>query len=41
MNEILEKAKELGFLTKDLGDTYVGTQRQLVELVQFFIASNK
>jgi hypothetical protein len=43
MNEsdILDKAKELGFTTKDLGDTFVGSQRQLVELVKYFIASPK
>ena len=40
-SDILDKAKELGFQTKDLGDTYVGSQRQLVELVNYFIASQK
>ena len=38
-SDILDKAKELGFTTKDLGDTYVGSQRQLAELVRFFIAT--
>lgn len=35
--EILEMARKLGFLTKDMGDTYQGSQRQLIQLVKVFI----
>lgn len=38
---ILDKAKELGFTTKDLGDSYLGTQRMLIALVKHFIAETK
>jgi hypothetical protein len=35
--DILNEAKKLGFRTKDLGDTYIGSQRQLTDLVKMFI----
>lgn len=35
--EILAKAKELQFLQKDFGDTYQGSQRQLIQLVKYFL----
>jgi hypothetical protein len=40
-SQILSKALELGFSTKDLGDTFVGTQRQLLELVKYFLEENQ
>ena len=36
-HDILNEAKKLGFRTKDLGDTYVGSQRQLTDLVKKFL----
>jgi hypothetical protein len=35
--EILKEAKKMGFTTKDLGDTYIGSQRQLTDLVKRFL----
>jgi hypothetical protein len=36
-HEILSEAKKLGFTTKDFGDTYVGSQRQITDLVKRFL----
>jgi hypothetical protein len=38
---ILEKAKELGFTQKDLGDSYQGSQRLIIALVKHFIVLTK
>jgi hypothetical protein len=40
-SEVNDKALELGFSTRDLGDTFVGSQRQLLELVKYFLEKNQ